>query len=303
MTLWPLWEFPGFADVAASRPVELYSNSVKTFRESNHSYESLMASPRESHPLNGTGSYEENLSTSTRSSPPCTLSNLMKRERDAWEQLRLYLPSQNPNARSEQALNGLQPSDECQRQSSSFSLTEGKNYTTTPSISRDYSQLSTPTFTPKLSYTTNQSVTRLGEDKTSYSPITNTSTVSAKPSCTPTELSTGVAENDRQKVGTVQKRENHPRRTSVVDSMVRTDADSRRRNAITNTYAKDVVRPGMEGPPALPTNSNEVVNGLKPKHLRYNIWDPDSEFTPNTADWTLTARPLEGPPLIGLDIA
>ena len=30
--------------LAASRPVELYSNSVKTFRESNHSYESLMAS-------------------------------------------------------------------------------------------------------------------------------------------------------------------------------------------------------------------------------------------------------------------
>ena len=112
----------------------------------------------------------------------------------------------------------------------------------------------------------------------------------------PTALSTGMAEKDRQKVGTVWKKENHPRRTSVVDSMVRTDAGSWRRNAITNTYAKDVVRPGMEGPPALPTSSNEIVNGLKPKHLRYNIWDPDSEFTPNTADWTLTARLLEGPP-------
>ena len=65
--------------------------------------------------------------------------------KDAWEQLRLYLPSQNPNARSEQALNGLQPSGECQKQSSSESFSEGKNYITMPSISRDYSQLSTPT--------------------------------------------------------------------------------------------------------------------------------------------------------------
>ena len=40
---------------------------------------------------------------------------------------------------------------------------------------------------------------------------------------------------------------------------------------------------------------------MRPKYLRYNIWDPDSEFTPNTADWTLTAKPLEGPPQSALD--
>jgi hypothetical protein len=38
------------------------------------------------------------------------------------------------------------------------------------------------------------------------------------------------------------------------------------------------------------------MRGMRPKYLRYNIWDPDSDFSPNTSDWTLTAEPLEGPP-------
>ena len=58
----------------------------------------------------------------------------------------------------------------------------------------------------------------------------------------------------------------------------------------------------MESSPALPTSSSEVpVTGMRPKHLRHNIWNPDSDFTPNTADWTLTAKPLEGPPQSALD--
>jgi hypothetical protein len=40
---------------------------------------------------------------------------------------------------------------------------------------------------------------------------------------------------------------------------------------------------------------------MRPKYLRYNLWDPESDFTPNTADWTLTAEPLEGPPQSALD--
>lgn len=40
---------------------------------------------------------------------------------------------------------------------------------------------------------------------------------------------------------------------------------------------------------------------MRPKYLRYNVWDPDSEFSPNTSDWTETAEPLEGPPQSELD--
>ena len=37
-------------------------------------------------------------------------------------------------------------------------------------------------------------------------------------------------------------------------------------------------------------------HGMQPKYLRYNVWDPASDFTPTTADWTETAAPLPRPP-------
>ena len=57
----------------------------------------------------------------------------------------------------------------------------------------------------------------------------------------------------------------------------------------------------MERHPAPQKNLSEVANGMRPKYLRYNIWDPDSDFSPNTSDWTLTAKPLEGPPQSALE--
>ena len=40
---------------------------------------------------------------------------------------------------------------------------------------------------------------------------------------------------------------------------------------------------------------------MVPKYLRYNVWDPESNFTPNTAVWTEVAEPLVGPPPCVLD--
>ena len=40
---------------------------------------------------------------------------------------------------------------------------------------------------------------------------------------------------------------------------------------------------------------------MRPKFLRYNIWVPDADFTPTTADWSETALPLPRPPLNELD--
>ena len=48
-------------------------------------------------------------------------------------------------------------------------------------------------------------------------------------------------------------------------------------------------------------NLSEVANGMKPRYLRYNIWDPNTDLSANTSDWTLTAKPLEGPPQSALD--
>ena len=82
--------------------------------------------------------------------------------------------------------------------------------------------------------------------------------------------------------------------------MVKVDVASRRKSASTSIYARDVGKSGTESTHASPKNS-EVMNGMRPKYLRYNIWDPSSELTPNTSDWTLTAEPLEGPPQSALD--
>ena len=59
--------------------------------------------------------------------------------------------------------------------------------------------------------------------------------------------------------------------------------------------AKDAEKETTESRP-VPRSTKERVYGMRPKYLRYNIWDPDSEFTPDTASWTETAEPLEGPP-------
>ena len=40
---------------------------------------------------------------------------------------------------------------------------------------------------------------------------------------------------------------------------------------------------------------------LAPRYLRYNVWDPESDFTPTTAEWTETAKPLSRPPQSVLD--
>ena len=107
--------------LAASKPVGLSSSSAKTYQESSPSYELPTTSPRVSLQLNGTEFFEVSPSTSTKSSRPCTLSSLMKRERAAWEELKSYLPWQNLNDKSSLALNGHQLSDECRKQSLSFS--------------------------------------------------------------------------------------------------------------------------------------------------------------------------------------
>lgn len=41
---------------------------------------------------------------------------------------------------------------------------------------------------------------------------------------------------------------------------------------------------------------NEVVRGQVPKYWRYNAWDINSDQLPNTADWTVNAKPLPRPP-------
>ena len=125
---------------AALKPAKPSSNSVRTCQESKPSFELLATSPKESLHHSGTGSFEENQLTSTKSSRQCTLSNLMKRERDMWEELRLFLPWQNPSDRSKQEENGRQRSDGWRRQWYSYSPIGRRNYPNMPSTSKASSQ-------------------------------------------------------------------------------------------------------------------------------------------------------------------
>ena len=107
--------------------------------------------------------------------------------------------------------------------------------------------------------------------------------------------------------GTPQKGEtsltkgNHRRKMSAKGSTLKVDADSQRKIATISTPVKGAERPGTERPPVQQKSISEVTNGMKPKYLCHNIWDPTSDFSPTTSDWTLTTKPLKGPPQSTLD--
>lgn len=286
---------------AASKPAKHYSSSAKTFQESSHSCELPTTYQKESLHPNGIDYFEVNPSISTKSSPQCILSSLMKRERDAWEVLKSCLPCPNLNDTSKWDPSGHPPSAECQRQLPFFSPTEGKNYSNTPNMSKVFLQPNKPVLIRKSSSMTNQSATRLEGDKISYSPTTTDSTASARPYCMPTESSIEQEERGQQKEETGRTKETPLKRMSAEGSMAKRDAPSQRKNATTSMSARDAEREATGSSPVPQRNTREVTNGMRPKYLRHNIWDPESDFSPNTSDWTLTAEPLEGPPQSALD--
>ena len=130
------WFDPAISSSRRSSCVEPYVSLAKTQPGLRPSYESQTTFRKGSPPPSGTGCSVENLSTSTRSSHQCTLSSLMRKERDTWDQLKLFLPSQRPSGRSKPDQSGLQPSGERLRQPHSFSPIEGRNCLNMRNISR-----------------------------------------------------------------------------------------------------------------------------------------------------------------------
>lgn len=106
-------------------------------------------------------------------------------------------------------------------------------------------------------------------------------------------------EEDRQLV--TEKEET--KRKSAENLTVRKGANSQRKNVTTNTCVNRVEKVDMEGPRAMPKSTREVLHSMTPKYLRYNVWDPETEFSPSSADWTETAEPLVGIPSSELEDA
>ena len=291
------------AEAAVSKPVELCVSLAKTLLGSSPCYASPTTFRKESPPPSGIESSRASLLTSIKSSPPCILSRLMKREREVWEQLKSCLSLQSPSVRSKRGLNGRLPIGGLPRPLLSSSLTEGKNCPSTQNTLKDCFQPSTQGPTQRSSYTTSQFETRLEEGKTSSLPITSGSTVLEKQSSMPMGLNTySLGEEDPQASGAhhpkwgvdLEKGEGWKKIIAAVSTVPRA-ANLTKKIATTGISVMGVAREDMASPPVLKSN-DRLVHGLTPKYLRYNIWDLESDFTPNTADWTETALPLEGPP-------
>ena len=151
--------------------------------------------------------------------------------------------------------------------------------------------------TRRSSYMTNQSETKLEGAKISYSPTINASTASARQYSMQMGLNMASLgerkEEDRRKL-------EKGRKISVGGSTVQRAASSQRESVITGMSAKDAEREVTGSRIAEQSRSKDKVRGMAPKYLRYNLWDPASDFTPNTADWTELAKPLVGPPELEL---
>jgi hypothetical protein len=169
------------------------------------------------------------------------------------------------------------------------------------STSKGSFQPNIPMLTRRSSCMTNQSAIKSGEDRTSFSPTTNASADSARQYCMPTGLSTRGVEEVSQKEKRRRVEDDRRKRMLVEDSTVKTGVASLKTNATTSMFVRNAEREDTERRLVPQKSSSMMTDGLRPRYLRHNIWGPDSDFSPNTADWTLTAAPLEGPPQSVLD--
>jgi len=88
--------------------------------------------------------------------------------------------------------------------------------------------------------------------------------------------------------------------TSVGGLTPKMDASLTKESATGNTPVSRAVKLDTANTNAPKSQRSEVMR-LAPRYLRYNVWDPESDFTPTTAEWTETAKPLSRPPQLVLD--
>ena len=171
-----------------SKHIKPFRSSAKTSQKQNLSYELHITSQIEFLHPNGIKSSEESQSTSTRSSPPCTMLNLMMRERAAWETLKLCLQSLNPNVKSKLEQSGQQPFTDYQELLLSFSPIKKMSLGSMVNTLKASLQQSIPEHIAKSSSLINQSGIKSQGDKMSYLLTSINSTTSEKLYSTPMEL-------------------------------------------------------------------------------------------------------------------
>jgi len=118
---------------AAPKPVQPSGSLVMISLEPNHSFMLPQDYLMEYHPHNGIESSKGSQLISIRSSSPCTVSNLMMREKVAWESLKLSLQWLRQIDKSRQGLSGQLLSDRPHKQLFSSSLIAGRSRVCTAS--------------------------------------------------------------------------------------------------------------------------------------------------------------------------
>lgn len=86
----------------------------------------------------------------------------------------------------------------------------------------------------------------------------------------------------------------------VEGSTAKMAASSTKKSVSESTPVSRAVKPVTANTNAPRSQRSEAFR-MAPRYLRYNVWDPESDFTPTTAEWTEVAKPLPRPPQSVLD--
>ena len=255
------------------------SNGSKT-HEPHHS-DSLL--------LNGTTSSRDKLSTSTQCSHHCTIYLLLKRTLDAWDQLRYPLDEHSRPKGFKRAANGQVLGTPLSKRPNLLSLTEKTNSEIMGNTLKVTSQPKSPHLTAESSFTMSQSAMRLEVEKTPYSLIHTDSLASIQPLSCPMELNLTTREPPQSKSPVKATK---PRYATV--STLLTDAETQQTTATSNMLAKNVNDLATEKSIAIA--KRQLAHELRPKYLRYNLWEKGPHFSHSSADWPETALPLPSIP-------
>lgn len=245
---------------------------------------------------NGTESSEENLSTSTSSSLPSTVLQLIRRERVALETKKSVLQSLNLRESFTMGSNGVKHGGVLQKPLHSYFQTEPANSMPMATTSRVFlpqkpSQAHIPS-----SVSTSPSEILYREGKNTYSPTSKPSHPYIQPSSSQTELNPQTGPNHYRNPLEYQAQD--PAEAKSKSATVITpkmDARQLMQNAGIVTSVEDAAEQDMDKLTVMQRRNKSF--GLHPKYLRYNLWSMSTNLSPTTAEWSTTAFPLPRPPV------
>ncbi|RDB18812.1 hypothetical protein Hypma_014518 [Hypsizygus marmoreus] len=281
----------------AQHPVPRHGNYSDTsgviLQRSSKSLDLPNQPPLVSLQRNGTTSSRETQSTLTSSSALSTTLELLRRTLDASDQLRsswehLSQPGKFKRVATGPPL-GMPPS----KRRSSPSNTVKLSSETTPTTSKDFSLPNSHPPIHTLLPTTKPFVLRSEEDNL-VSSLTFTDSLDSKLQSWPPMESSRLTEAKKG-----------PRRSRSINLRFATASTPPRAaptptlSAFTATSVENADSQAIQR--RIVKSTKDVIHGLQPKYLRYNLWREDGSFTPSCADWTLHATPLPSPPQAELD--